>query len=186
MSKPRKRSKKHTKKNSQMTGPSDTTKTATSYGFGVKSRTRARSKRRIDIAPYKSQYEYKVSRHLEEEGINFLYEPEKIPYVYPIKNSICIDCGGRNAGRRATYTPDFYLTDYDLWIETKGKWDSAGRTKILSVLESDNKLTKDNFRMLFMYDNWLTSNKKQRYVAWCVSQEIVAAAGDVLPLEWLK
>ena len=127
-----------------------------------------------------------MGRHLEDEGINFLYEPEKIPYIYPIQNSICRDCGGRNAGRKATYTPDFYLVDFDLWIETKGKWDSSGRTKILSVLASENKLNRENFRMLFMYDNWLTSKKKQRYIDWCVTQDIVAAAGDTLPLGWLK
>lgn len=186
MKKPKKQSKKPTKMSTKPRGKTATTTTATSYGFGVQSRTRARLKRRVDIAPYKSQYEYRFSQHLETEGINFLYEPEIISYIYPIKNSICRDCGGKDAGRRASYTPDFYLPDYDLWIETKGKWDSAGRTKIMAVLESDNKLTKDNFRMLFMYDNWLTSNKKQRYVSWCTTQGIVAAAGDVLPFEWLK
>jgi len=89
-------------------------------------------------------------------------------------------------GRKTTYTPDFFLKKTKLWVETKGKWDGKGRTKILAVLESDNDLTRDNFRMLFMYDNWLTKKKYRRYTEWCADKSIICAVGRDIPEDWVR
>jgi len=89
-------------------------------------------------------------------------------------------------GRLATYTPDFWFPKHGFWVEAKGKWDSAGRTKTLAVLDSDNELNRDNFAMLFMYNNWVTRTHTQRYTDWCDKHEIVCAVGTEIPMEWLK
>jgi len=183
--KKRKNSSSTTTKKTSRSGKKSSTKTQTSYGYGAKCRTRARTKSNISIAPYRSKFEYNIADHLENSGIEFNYELKKIPYLFPIANAYCNECGSNNAGRKATYTPDFFLVSSGLWIEAKGKWDSKGRTKILSVLESDNELTRDNFRMLFMQNNWITSNKKKKYMDWCIEHGIVSACGKVIPKEWL-
>ena len=123
---------------------------------------------------------------MEEHRIAFQYEPKKINFRTPIKFGICNACQSVNVSRIATYTPDFFLVDYNLWVETKGRWDSAGRTKILAVLDTSGSLTRENFRMLFMYDNWVTKKRKQTYLKWCERHEIVAAVGKTIPKEWLK
>jgi predicted nuclease of restriction endonuclease-like RecB superfamily len=59
------------------------------------------------------------------------------------------------AGRKRNYIPDFYLPDYDIYIEVKGYWTDAARHKMTSVqntnpvkivilesLESVNKFTR--------------------------------------------
>lgn len=176
-----------------MVGKKSSTRIANSYGYGKKSQTSARSKlkkkrtRRAQLlAPYKSQYEQNVAAKLEEKGVAFEYEPKQIKYIYPTKRGICQACGSNAVGRLASYTPDFWLPELGIWVEAKGKWDSAGRTKILAVLASDNELTKDNFKMLFMYDNWVTRNKTMRYTGWCDKQFIDSAVGVEMPKEWLK
>ena len=122
---------------------------------------------------------------MEENEIEFDYEPEKINYIYPIKAGLCSDCGSNHVGRRAIYTPDFRLNSSGVWVETKGKWDSKGRTKILAVLATSGAITRDNFRMLFMYNNWITKAHKLTYREWCERNNIIAAVGTTIPEEWL-
>ena len=122
---------------------------------------------------------------MEEQGIEFDYEPEKINYIYPVKNGYCSDCGGVSVGRRAIYTTDFRIHSSGIWVEAKGKWDGQGRTKILAVLSTSDAITVDNFRMLFMYNNWITKAHKMTYMDWCERHDIIAAVGKTIPKEWL-
>ena len=115
-----------------MSGKKNTTSIATSSGFGVKSLMNARSKR--NLGKYRSNFEREIAKELRRKKVKFKYEPKKIYYQYPIVRGICNECGGTQVGRRTSYTPDFFLPKSEIWIEAKGKWDSSGRTKILSVL----------------------------------------------------
>ncbi len=38
-------------------------------------------------------------------------------------------------GRKKNYIPDFYLPDYDVYIEVKGYWTDAAKYKMKAVLE---------------------------------------------------
>jgi len=84
------------------------------------------------------------------------------------------------------YTPDFYLPDSGLWVESKGKWDSKGRTKTLAIITTSGAIRRDNFRMLFQYNNWLTKKHNQTYLDWCEREGIIAAVGKTIPEEWIK
>ena len=182
--KPKRPSKGTTKKSTKKTGKRGTTRTASSYGYGVKSRTNVRLRSRYKH-PYSSNYEFKVAKYMEENEIEFDYEPEKINYIYPIKAGLCSNCGSEHVGRRAIYTPDFRINSSGVWVETKGKWDSKGRTKILAVLDTSGSIDRDNFRMLFMYNNWITKAHKLTYMDWCEKHNIIAAVGTSIPEEWL-
>lgn len=59
----------------------------------------------------RSQWEYVVALYLDKQEKTWKYEPKAFP--------ITID------GKKATYTPDFYLVDDDLYIEVKGWWRST-------------------------------------------------------------
>jgi hypothetical protein len=76
-----------------------------------------------------------------------------------------------------TYTPDFYLPTYDMWVEAKGKWDGAGRNKTLAILGTSGTISRKNFRILFMYDNWITKKHTQKYSNWCENQAILYTIG---------
>jgi len=41
------------------------------------------------------------------------------------------------AGRKRNYIPDFYLPDYDTYIEVKGYWTDAARYKMNSVQDTN-------------------------------------------------
>ena len=140
----------------------------------------------INFKPYKSKFEYDVAKLMEEQGLEFEYEPKQIKYILPIRSGCCSDCGGYSVGKRSIYTPDFFIPMLGLWVETKGKWDSQGRSKIASVLDSENEITHKNFRMLFMYDNWITKNKREKYTDWSNKRNIISGVGTALPKEWLK
>ena len=186
----RKSYKTSTKKSSKKTGRKSTTTTPSSYGYGVKSqtnvRTRSKRKRNTTIKPYSSNYEYTIAQHLLSEGVKFEYEPTRVDYRVPIRKGYCEKCGSNTVSKLASYTPDFFIPSTGLWIETKGKWDSEGRTKIIAILESSDTINRDNFRMLFMYDNWITKNHKSTYMQWCEQHDIIAAVGKTVPLEWCK
>ena len=138
------------------------------------------------IKPYRSRFEFNIAAGLEQANVDFEYEPKKIAYLHPVHRGVCLSCGATHVGRQALYLPDFWLPKQNIWVEAKGRWTSSGRTKTLAILSSDNELTLDNFRMLFMYDNWLTRRHNQTYMQWCQTQGIVCATGTELPNEWLN
>jgi len=41
-------------------------------------------------------------------------------------------------GRKRNYIPDFYLPDYDTYIEVKGYWTDAAKHKMMSVQENND------------------------------------------------
>jgi predicted nuclease of restriction endonuclease-like RecB superfamily len=69
---------------------------------------------------YRSAYEAAVARLFTSHSIDFEFEPHA--FVLGTKS----------------YTPDFYLPDYSLYIECKGPWAIGSKKKYLAVREHLN------------------------------------------------
>lgn len=133
--------------------------------MGVRKRTIPLKK-----AAYRSGYEKKVAKHLEDLGVPFEFESEKIPYTQPATDK--------------KYLPDFKLTN-GIYIEAKGIWDAPSRKKMVWVIEQNQD--KD-IRMLFQRNNYLRKGSKTTYGAWCDKRGIkwaVSSSGAV-PESWIN
>ena len=76
-----------------------------------------------------STWEVACAKRLDELGIKWMRNP-----------SIKLKSLTRSR-RIRNYIPDFYLPDYDIYIEVKGYWTDAARHKIKSVqINNDVKL----------------------------------------------
>ena len=75
------------------------------------------------IVSMDSTWEVACATRLDELGIHWIRNPSlKLKYT--------------TRGRRArNYIPDFYLPDYDVYIEVKGYWTDAARHKMKNVQE---------------------------------------------------
>lgn len=139
------------------------------------------------IAPYKSRYEFDIATNLKRQKMKFVYEdPGSIAaYHKNASKAECMDCGSANVGILGHYSPDFTLAN-GIIIEGKGRFVAADRKKILSVLASNNDITRDMFRMLFMQDSKLSAKSTKRYSDWCDDNDIEWDIGPEVPQEWLK
>lgn len=115
---------------------------------------------------YRSVYEARVADFLEEAGISYQYERDRLVYVNP-----------------GVYTPDFTLPGGVL-IEAKGYFPLQDRKKMLCVKQSNP--TAD-IRILLQ-----TPNKKigkgpasMTYAKWCCKHGFPWAEGPEVPLDWL-
>jgi hypothetical protein len=59
----------------------------------------------------RSSWEVKYAKYLDKQGIKWIYEPKTF------------DLGN------ATYTPDFYLSESDTYVEIKGRWRDDAKKK---------------------------------------------------------
>tara|TARA_R100001463_G_scaffold29624_3_gene67334 strand:+ start:863 stop:1213 length:351 start_codon:yes stop_codon:yes gene_type:complete len=114
---------------------------------------------------FRSQLEEKVSDLLCELGIDYEYEPTRVPYEI-----------------QHHYTPDFLLPN-GVYLETKGYWDSADRRKMKAVKEQNPDL---DIRMVFQSPfNTLTKKSKTTYAKWCEKYDIPWTSWHNIPMEWL-
>ena len=65
---------------------------------------------------FRSGLEIAISQELDANKVTYTYEKVKLTYVKPTKTH--------------TYTPDFYLQEQNIYIETKGLFTSADRQKM--------------------------------------------------------
>jgi hypothetical protein len=79
------------------------------------------------------------------------------------------------------YTPDFWLPDRGLFIETKGRFTASDRRKMLAVIDGN---PEDTFVMLFMRDNRIRKNSNTTYSDWCEANNVDYAIGYPKE-EWL-
>lgn len=115
---------------------------------------------------YRSGLEVKNHEDLEKKGVAFEYESFSIPYT----------------GRPKKYTPDFYLLDNGIIIETKGWFKPADRTKHLLVKEQHPDL---DIRFVFSNKNAkLYKGAKRTYADWC-DKHGFKHANVFIPDEWL-
>ena len=114
---------------------------------------------------FRSKLEERVATLLEQLGISYEYETEKLSYTI-----------------EHNYTPDFVLPNY-VYLETKGYWDAADRRKVLAV-KRDNPGV--DLRMVFQSPyNTISKKSKTTYAKWCEKHDIPWTAYHEIPLDWL-
>jgi predicted nuclease of restriction endonuclease-like RecB superfamily len=120
---------------------------------------------------YRSGFEAKVIKALNDLGITYEYETRKLNYIVPQSKHV--------------YTPDIVLTKHDeriMFIEVKGLFDAEDRKKHLYVRESNKDL---DIRLLFQNSNAkIRKGSKTTYADWCNKNDFLYA-DKVIPQSWL-
>ena len=116
---------------------------------------------------YKSRFEKRFASDLKQRRIVFDYEKHKFSYQPKIKN----------------YTPDFYMPEFDLFVETKGFFNVADRVKHLLIKEQHPDV---DIRFVFM-NPFTKINRKSSttYASWC-DEHGFQYAEERIPKEWIK
>lgn len=131
--------------------------------------TRRKSRRAaLDALGVRSGLEDNMKKELEARGIKYTYEEVILDYFLKEKG-ICMDCEGHNIYSSHKYTPDFYLPDYNIYIETKGRFLGKDRTKHRAIQEFHPDA---DIRFVFYREGWLTKDKKTSYTGWCEGKKI--------------
>lgn len=130
---------------------------------------------------FKSRFEKKFSESLTKLKLVWKYEPETFYVMMPIMGGQCKSCNSKEVYAKRRYTPDFKI-NAKFFVETKGKFTSKDRTKILNFVQQHPEV---NFRLFFMRDNKLAKNSKVTYSAWCTKHGITFAVGTI-PKNWIK
>ena len=114
---------------------------------------------------YRSGLEERVSKELEEAGVKYEYETQKI------KDRVEED---------RTYTPDFILPN-GIIVETKGRFTTADRKKHLLIQKQHPKL---DIRFVFQNSRAkLYKGAKSTYAQWCDKHGFMYADKSI-PEEW--
>ena len=115
---------------------------------------------------FRSEFERGIALWLIKNNISYEYETMYLEYQPKIKR----------------YTPDFYLSKQDIFVEEKGFWDLADRQKHLLVKEQNKKF---DIRLLFVNaKNKLNKSSKTTYGEWCDKHDILWAE-KIIPKKWL-
>jgi len=122
---------------------------------------------------YKSGLEHVVAETIKSTPYDLKYETETINYIVP--------------ERKAKYTPDFVFTKRNgqlMFVETKGRWTTADRTKMKHVLASNPGI---DIRMVFQNPNQrLSKTSKTTYGEYALKLGIRHVAKKDIPAEWLE
>lgn len=117
--------------------------------------------------PYRSKFELKVAADLGKRKVDFQYEKVSFDYVPKIRN----------------YTPDFYLPESKIYIETKGRLTTNDRVKHLLIQEQYPDL---DIRFVFVNaNNKISRTSKTTYANWCDRHKFLWAE-SLVPMEWLN
>ena len=117
--------------------------------------------------PYRSKFEVKVAADLGKRKIDFQYEKVSFDYVPKIRN----------------YTPDFYLPESKIYIETKGRLTTNDRVKHLLIKDQYPDL---DIRFVFVNaNNKISRTSKTTYANWCDRHKFLWAE-SLVPMEWLN
>ena len=114
---------------------------------------------------FRSQLEKNIADLLEQLGVSYLYESEKLSYTI-----------------EHNYTPDFVLPNYK-YLEAKGYWAPEDRRKILAVKRDNPDV---DLRMIFQSPyNTISKRSKTTYAKWCERHDIPWTSYKDIPNEWL-
>lgn len=128
---------------------------------------------------YKSKFEVTIAKDFTKFKLKFTYEPD-VFVLFMDTPGKCGKCGHLSVQVKRRYTPDFKINGH--YLETKGKFTSKDRSKILAFVKQYPNVS---FRMLFMRDNKLNRTSKQTYSSWCNKHSIKYAVGTI-PKAWIK
>ena len=113
---------------------------------------------------FRSKLEKNIADLLEQLGVSYLYESEKLSYTIS-----------------HNYTPDFVLPNYT-YLEAKGYWSPEDRRKILNVKKSNPEI---DLRMVFQSPyNTISKKSKTTYAQWCERHDIPWSSYQDIPIEW--
>ena len=116
---------------------------------------------------YRSNFENNFATFLELNNVRYNYESEKIRYTPKIR----------------TYTPDFHLLDYDMFVETKGQFVASDRAKHLLIREQHPDI---DIRFVFQNaQKKLYKGAKTTYSDWCKKHGFQYAQEE-LPRSWFR
>jgi hypothetical protein len=116
---------------------------------------------------YRSGLEEKVSKQLEDLGVDYEYEKLKITY---------------EVHENRTYTPDFKILANGIIIETKGRFVTADRKKHLLIKKQHPEI---DIRFVFSNSNAKLQKKSPTsYADWCDKNGFLYA-DKLIPQEWL-
>ena len=117
-------------------------------------------------AGFRSGLEQDNAELLEEMGIPYEYEKERITYVDKVK----------------TYTPDIKILSSGILIETKGRFTTYDRKKHLLIQRQNPFL---DIRFVFSNPNSkLYKGSKSTYASWCEKNGFMYAKKSI-PKEWI-
>ena len=117
--------------------------------------------------PYRSKFEVRVAADLGKRKVDFQYEKVSFDYVPKIRN----------------YTPDFYLPESKIYIETKGRLTTNDRVKHLLIKDQYPDL---DIRFVFVNaNNKISRTSKTTYANWCDRHKFIWAE-SLVPMEWLN
>ena len=117
--------------------------------------------------PYRSKFEVRVAAALGKRKVDFQYEKVSFDYVPKIRN----------------YTPDFYLPESKIYIETKGRLTTNDRVKHLLIKDQYPDL---DIRFVFVNaNNKISRTSKTTYANWCDRHKFLWAE-SLVPMEWLN
>lgn len=134
------------------------------------------------ILPFRSKFEGRVAKELDDAGCKYTYETYSYEYDEPLRKNQarCLDCGSSSLVRTGWYTPDFFLSNGTI-IESKGRFTAADRRKMIAVQEEHGL----DIKMLFMRDNRIHKTSATFYSDWCMEHGYDFAIGSPKK-EWLK
>ena len=117
--------------------------------------------------PYRSKFEVRVAADLGKRKVDFQYEKVSFDYVPKIRN----------------YTPDFYLPESKIYIETKGRLTTNDRVKHLLIKDQYPDL---DIRFVSVNaNNKISRTSKTTYANWCDRHKFLWAE-SLVPMEWLN
>ena len=115
---------------------------------------------------YRSNPEESFATTLINDKIKFNYEADKISYTVIKK-----------------YITDFYLIEYNFYIEFKGYFKPSDRRKHILVRNQNPDI---DIRFVFLNaNNKLNKNSKTTYADWCDKYNFKWAE-KIIPEQWLK
>jgi hypothetical protein len=134
-------------------------------------RFKGKSKRpMLKRAIYKSGLEDRLAQQLEDAGVPFTYEEDRLKYVIP--------------ERQASYRPDFNINGKIL-IEAKGyfRGGASDRQKLALIKEQHPNL---DIRLVFQKaSNPIYKGSKTTYAQWADSHGFQWADKGVIPPAWI-
>lgn len=136
--------------------------------LAMKRKAKLTSKQVGLVHGFRSGLEDAIAAELKTKSVKYEYEKTKLNYTKPSKVH--------------TYTPDFYLIDKDIYIETKGYFTTQDRQKMRLIKEQHPKL---DIRFIFSNSKTRISKKsKTTYGMWCEKYGFTYADKHV-PKDWL-
>lgn len=117
------------------------------------------------MAGFRSGFERTVDTQLKVSGVKYSYEEFKIPYIL-----------------EGEYTPDFHISETNIFVETKGVLSVEDRRKMRAVKEQHPEI---DVRFCFMKEGTKIEHGKITNERWAERNGFDYSIGEI-PTEWLK